>query len=104
MSMANGGAFTQLVCGLHTEQDDVCNMIAHVADRTAAHVDERYKASAALALQCRVIPTDTLRSLLLGIALIELKVVLRGDLLANSFGNVWNIDHCSISTYASLPS
>lgn len=104
MSIANGGGFTLLVYGLHTEQDDVGNVIAHVADRAAAHVDKWYQASTALALQRRVIPADTLRGLLLGIALIELKAVLRSDFLANSFSNVWTIEHCSIPTSASLPS
>jgi hypothetical protein len=40
-----------LVLGLHAEENDIGDVIAHIGHRAAAEIDERHQAGAALALE-----------------------------------------------------
>jgi hypothetical protein len=82
-----------LVLGLHAEENDIGDVIAHIGDRAAAEIDERHQAGAPLALERRVINADVVGGAPLRVPLVELKVVLRSDPFAEPFSLVFMVEH-----------
>jgi hypothetical protein len=91
--------------GSHAERDDIGDVIAHVADRAATEIHERNKPGAALALQGRVVKADPRGGVLLGVTFVQLKTVLRRNLLAQSLTGIVAVCHGSTTKlFASTPS
>jgi hypothetical protein len=79
--------------GPNAEQNDVSDVVAHVADRAAAEIDEGHEFGAALALQGRIVAANRVCSVLLRIALVELETVLGSDLFAEPFYLGFMVEH-----------
>jgi hypothetical protein len=71
--------------GIHTEDDDICDVIAHVADGTCTHINEWYEPSPPLALDCGIVPPNRACRVLLRVALVKLEAIFGGDLLPQLF-------------------